>query len=102
MIASLPALSGAQGGVCSPSTPQYCPPPKVRTGPAKHVTSTSATLTGTVNPNGSATTCFFEYGKTKAYGSTTPTQDVGSGTKTVHVTATVTGLTPNTTYHYQL
>jgi hypothetical protein len=102
LAVGLPALSGAQGGVCSPSTPQYCPPPKVKTGPAKHVTSTSATLTGTVNPNGSATTCFFKYGKTKAYGSTTPPQNVGSGTKKVNVSANVTGLTHKTTYHYQL
>jgi hypothetical protein len=96
------ASSGAAGGPCSPSTPQYCPPPHVRTGPAKHVTSTSATLTGTVNPNGSATTCHFEYGPTEAYGSTTPVQHVGSGTKDVQVSANLTGLTPKTLYHYQL
>lgn len=101
-IALLLTSGASAQGPCSPSAPQYCPPPKVKTGPAKHVTSTSATLTGTVNPNGSATTCFFEYGKTKAYGSTTPTQNVGSGTKTVHVSAKITGLTPKTTYHYRL
>lgn len=96
------ASSGASAGPCSPSTPQYCPPPHVHTGPAKRVTSTSATLTGTVNPNGSATTCHFEYGRTKRYGSTTPAQHVGSGTKNEQVSATITGLTPNTVYHYQL
>jgi phosphodiesterase/alkaline phosphatase D-like protein len=104
MIVSVgvPALATAKGGPCSPSTPQYCPPPKVTTGPAKHVTDTSATLTGTVNPNGSPTSCHFEYGQTRHYGSTTPSQNVGSGTKPVKVSATITGLTPNTKYHYRL
>lgn len=100
--AGVPALSAARGGPCSPSTPQYCPPPTVKTGPAQHGTSTSATLTGTVNPNGSPTSCYFEYGRTTRYGSITPTQNVGSGTKPVKVSATVSGLAPNTTYHYQL
>ena len=102
VTAGLPAWSSAKGGPCAPSTPQYCPPPAVKTGPAKHVTSTSATLTGTVNPNGSATTCYFEYGLTNKYGSTTPPQNEGSGTKPKQVSATVTGLTPQTVYHYQL
>lgn len=102
LTVGLPALSGAQGGVCSPSTPQYCPPPRVRTGPAEHVTTRSATLTGTVNPNGSATKCFFEYGRTRRYGATTPRQNVGSRGRTVHVSARVTGLRPKTTYHDQL
>ena len=102
LAAGLPSLGGAQGGPCSPKTPQYCPPPKVQTGPAKQVTMRSATLTGTVNPNGSATTCFFGYGKTRAYGSKTPSQRVRSGSRTVTVTATVNGLTPKTTYHDQL
>lgn len=102
IAAGIPAAGSAQGGPCSPSSPQYCPPPKVRTGPAKHVTSTSATLTGTVNPNGSATSCYFEYGRTKQYGSTTPAQNEGSGSQTVKVSATITGLMPHTVYHYQL
>lgn len=97
-----PALTSAAGGPCSPKTPQYCPPPKVKTGKATGVTATSATLTGTVNPNGSATTCSFQYGRTMVYGSATPTQHVGSGSKTVNVSAPVTGLTPSTTYHFQL
>jgi hypothetical protein len=102
LAAGLPALSGAQGGVCSPSTPQYCPPPRVKTGPAKHVTTRAARLTGAVNPNGSATSCFFKYGKTRAYGSTTRPQNAGSGDKTVRVRANATGLAPRTTYHYRL
>lgn len=72
------------------------------TGPATNVTATSATLTGTVNPNGSDTRCVFEYGPTRNYGSTTPRQNIEGGTRTVHVSAKVTGLKPKTTYHFQL
>jgi hypothetical protein len=102
VAAGPPALTSAKGGPCSPSTPQYCPPPKVKAGPAEHVTSTSAKLTGTVNPNGSATECRFEYGHTQSYGSTTPPQKVGSGTHSEKVSATITGLERGATYHYQL
>jgi len=100
--AAWPALTGAQGGPCSPRTPQYCPPPKVTVGPAKQVTSTAATLTGTVNPNGSATSCWFEYGRTSAYGSRTPVRSVGSGSKSKKLSARITGLTPGTVYDYEL
>lgn len=102
LVGVVPALTSGAGGPCSPKTPQYCPPPRAKTGQATHVKATSATLNGTVNPNGSATTCFFEYGPSRKYGSTTPRQNVGSGTKTVHVSAKVTGLARRTTYHFQL
>lgn len=99
---ALMTSSAGAAGACSPSSPQYCPAPSVQTGVAIKIGSTSATLTGTVNPNGSATSCRFAYGKTTSYGSATPIQNVGSGTTTVAVSATITGLTPNTTYHYLL
>lgn len=77
-------------------------PPTVATEAASLITSTSATLNGTVNPNGAATTCYFQYGTTTSYGKVTPTQSKGSGTANVAVTAALTGLTANTTYHYKL
>jgi multidrug efflux pump subunit AcrA (membrane-fusion protein) len=42
------------------------------------------------------------YGTTIAYSSATPTADAGSGTTSVQVSATVTGLSPDTTYLYRL
>ena len=36
------------------------------------VTTTSATLNGTVNPGGLATTYYFEYGTTTSYGTDIP------------------------------
>jgi hypothetical protein len=76
--------------------------PAVTTGPAGAVTEQSATLSGSVNPNGVSTAYWFEYGPTTAYGSNTLDADAGSGTGAVAATATLGGLSPATTYHYRL
>jgi hypothetical protein len=80
------------------------PPPTVETKLASLLTTTTATLNGTVNPNGGPISeCKFEYGTTTGYGKTaacTPTP--GSGTSAETVTAAVSGLTPNTTYDFKL
>ena len=70
------------------------------TGPAQPGTTT-ATLNGTVNPEGAETQYFFQYGTTTAYGGTTSTES-SSGTTDQPVTATISGLSPATTYHYRL
>lgn len=77
-------------------------PPSVTTGSATSVSSSSATLNGTINPNGKSTTYYFEYGTTTAYGSTTSSTSAGSGSSAVSVSSPITGLTPSTTYHYRL
>ena len=77
-------------------------PPTVTTDLATNVTSGSATLNGTVNPNGSATTIFFEWGPTSAYGNTTFVQSIGNGTINLAVTADLIGLIPDTLYHYRV
>jgi hypothetical protein len=75
--------------------------PTAVTGAVTAFTETSATVTGTVNPNGQATTWHFEYGTTPSYGSSTPSTSAGSGTTSAGVSATISGLTPATTYHYR-
>ena len=77
-------------------------PPTVSTGSAISVTATSATLNGTVNPNGSSTTYYFQYGTTTSYGSTTTNTGASSGASDVSVSAPITGLSSNTTYHFRL
>ena len=62
----------------------------------------SATLTGLVNPHGSNTSYYFQYGPTTAYGAQTALADAGAGTATVKVAVPVGGLQPLTTYHYRL
>ena len=66
--------------------------PQVVTGAATNVTTTSATLNGTVNPSSRATTWYFEYGTSTSYGTKTPAKDAGSGTSPVAVAASVTSL----------
>jgi hypothetical protein len=76
--------------------------PTVTTGSASSVTQNSATLNGTVNPNGQATSYHFEYGTTTGYGTPTSAQNAGSGTSNVSVSANISGLSPGTPYHFRL
>lgn len=78
------------------------PVPVVSTGHPTDVTQTSATLSGTVNPQGQATSYVFQYGTSTAYGNQTPGASAGSGTKGASVSAPVGALAPTTTYHYRL
>ena len=66
------------------------------------VWTTTATLTGTIDPTGRRTPCLFEYGTTTAYGLLTPQQTSGAGDDPVTVQAVLAGLTPATTYHFRL
>jgi len=80
-------------------------PPDGTTQAATAITSTTATLNASVNPEGSATTITLLYGTnpTLTTGTTTTTaQAIGSGTNAVSVTADLTGLTPNTTYYFRV
>jgi hypothetical protein len=77
-------------------------PPVVRTDPARDVGATTATPSGSVDPKGRATTWYFEYGTTTRYGSRTPSRSAGSGVGNRSVTASLSGLTAATTYHYRL
>jgi Ca2+-binding RTX toxin-like protein len=79
-------------------------PPVTFTSAATAVKSSSATLQGTVNPGAQATTYRFEYGKTETYGSFAPIfpKSVGAGVTPVAANVAVSGLAPNTTYHYRL
>ena len=76
--------------------------PAVVTGAPTAVTTTSATLNGTVDPSGRPTTWYFEYGTSTGYGTKTPVKDAGSGTGAAAVSAAVTGLTTGRTYHVRL
>lgn len=93
------------GGNIKPSGQAPQPqPPTVTTGSATGITSTAATIAGTINPNGVSTTYHFEYGTTTSYGTHAPSPDgsAGSGTTATLVSANLSGLTASTTYHYRL
>jgi uncharacterized protein (TIGR02145 family) len=77
--------------------------PTATTTAATAVTQTGASLNGTVNANGQSTTVTFEYGITTSYGqiiNASPNTITGNISTTV--SANLTGLTANTTYHYKV
>jgi hypothetical protein len=78
--------------------------PTVVTGQASGLTGHSATVGGTVNPEGGAITeCRFEYGTSETYGHSVPcASDPGSGTSPVAVSAEVPGLNSGAIYHFRL
>ncbi len=76
--------------------------PAVVSGGHGTIAQTSAMVDGTVNPDGSATTYYFRWGPSPAYVANSSPRSAGSGSKPVAVRATAAGLTPGTTYHYQL
>ncbi len=76
--------------------------PIVATMDATDLTPTASTLNGTVNPNGLATSCHFEWGTTVAYGNSTTALSAGSGTSSLSESAGITGLTGGTTYHFRM
>ena len=77
-------------------------PPTAITNAASNITQNSATLNGVINPKGSLSGFFFQWGTSTAYGNFTPNQIVGDGTSNVPVSINLTGLQPNTTYHFRL
>ena len=67
-------------------------PPAVTTGGASGIGTTTATVAGTVDPNGLSSSWYVEYGTTTSYGSKTATKDAGNGTSAVGVSAALSGL----------
>jgi phospholipase C len=79
-------------------------PPAEETGAPSQVAQASATLHGTVNPDGAlVSACRFEYGTSVAYGSSAPCSTApGAGREPVAVAATIAGLAGNTSYHVRI
>jgi hypothetical protein len=77
-------------------------PPGVYTGAATGVGYGAATLTGSIDPRGSATSYYFQYGPTRAFGAQTAVASAGAGTSVIKVAVPVSGLAPVTAYHYRL
>ena len=80
--------------------------------PPSAQSSTSAGLSGQVNPNGLATTAYFEYGidlrdrgpgsSTVLYDQTTPAQQIGSDSTDHPISIPVAGLVSNALYHVRI
>ena len=72
------------------------------TAAASELGSTSATLNGVVTPDGQDTTYSFEYGTSPSFGTSTPSQDAGSGTQPQLVQTALARLVPSTQYFFRL
>ncbi|HEU4978690.1 MAG TPA: fibronectin type III domain-containing protein, partial [Solirubrobacteraceae bacterium] len=77
-------------------------PPAATTGTSTDVGQSTATFTGTVNPEGVPATYHFDYGTSTSYGLTTAETSAGTGSSDVAVSVPVSGLTSDTTYHVRL
>jgi alpha-tubulin suppressor-like RCC1 family protein/phosphodiesterase/alkaline phosphatase D-like protein len=77
--------------------------PRAMTLAATGINDTSATLNGSVTPNGQSSTVSFEYGLTESYGLTaTSTPATADGVEPTPVAAAIAGLRALSTYHYRL
>ena len=76
--------------------------PTVSTLPATDVRDSTATVNGTVDPQGQKTTYYFQYGTTTSYGTQTNPFNVGASGGNVAVHALLAGLHSGTTYHYRV
>jgi streptogramin lyase len=79
-------------------------PAAVITRIASAVKRTEATLNGSINPQGKATSYQFEYGTTESFGKSIPAgpKSVGSGSSPVKVAEALNGLKYGTTYYYHV
>jgi hypothetical protein len=102
----LKAMAGAIAlsaiALCLAASSALALSPSVASKAATNVDYTTATLNGSVNPNGLETKTYFEYGPTISYGTKTAEVGVGSGSSALETAKAVTSLTPNTTYHYRV
>ncbi len=76
--------------------------PTATTGVGQPNGATTAMLSGFVNPNGSATDVWFEWGTSTSYGNSTSHVSIGNGTSVVQQFPQLSNLTPGTTYHFRV
>ncbi len=98
-VSALGQVVGADGTFTTAGSP----PSAVATGPPVSVRKEGATATGTINPNGSATTWAIQYGTTTGYGLQTFVQPaIAAGFAPVPVSVVLGGLAPARLFHYRL
>src|SRR5262249_38608391 len=81
------------------------PLPDARAEPPSNFQASSATLHGTVNPDGEPTEqCYFQWGTTVGYGHKTTCEEgaVLTGSTPVNVSLPLSGLQKGTVYHYRV
>ena len=82
--------------------PAATPPANAFTTAASALGTHGATLKGNVDVQGEDIPWHFDYGTSSRYGASTPTQTLAARFAFLPVQAAVTGLAPDTVYHYRL
>jgi flagellar hook assembly protein FlgD len=77
-------------------------PPTAITEAVTDLSMSGVTLNGTVNPKGSETSVFFEWGTDISYGNSTTPQIIGSDMDNIALADIITDISINTTYHYRI
>jgi hypothetical protein len=77
-------------------------PPTASTSGVSNVSYSSAILYGYINAKGAGTNYAFQYGTTSRYGAQSPLSPGGNATTSVRVSQMITGLLPETLYHYRV
>ncbi len=90
-----------QGGGCDIGAVEV-PRPTATTSSVTSSVSDAASVGATINPNFSATSYHFDYGTTTSYGNFTSAASVGEGGMAQAVSATLSKLQPQTTYHFRI
>jgi len=97
------ATNSAGTGYGSDMTFTTGSPPILYTFPATEISQNSARLNGTIDAGGIPTAVSFEYGTSTAYGSViTADPDSSLANGFINVSALLSGLMPNTTYHFRI
>jgi hypothetical protein len=78
----------------------YAPETPV-TGGASSVSTSTAVVSGAINPSGASVNVFFEFGTTPAYGQVTAAQKTAPNNSATPFAALLSGLPPGTTIHYR-
>jgi hypothetical protein len=76
-------------------------PSDIQTGPAATVSTSGATVSGSVNPGGASIKVHFEFGSSTAYGTSTPDQTIPVGSAPISFNAALSGLPAGTKIHYR-
>jgi hypothetical protein len=90
------------GPVAAFATAREPQAPVAVTGAASGVTTTTASVAGQVNPEGQPAAFAIEYGPTTSFGSLSTVTELDDAVALEDVTATLSGLSPDTTYYYRV
>lgn len=94
-------VATAQSLAATPTAAPASKPPLAYSGYASQTSTGSATINAAVNPRGSETSYYLQYGPTMSYGLQTQPASATGATE-VKLTEALTGLQANTTYHFRL